>query len=323
MPAFNAREDIARALRDLLSQSFRDFEILVVDDGSSDGTGEIVLGFRDARIRLVTLPGNRGLVGALNAGLAEARGLWIARQDADDRCHPSRLSLQHELVRSSPGAVLFYSRARLIDRRGWWRGSMRPPLTGEGLRWDLCFRNAVPHTSAVFPAELVRRELGGYRGDNVTADFDLWSRLLRLGTAAGHPRALVSYRIHSGSIMGREHAAPLRATTEGLRAILMENLRDWLGASGETCSLVASAWLEPGSVAWNDYFAATDALAGSHHGISLSLIAEEDLSLLHRAAGVSRECAERMLSSMQEVSPRRHDRLPLLRTLALRLTGRI
>jgi len=86
LPAYNARAHIGSAIRDLLAQTFRDFEILVVDDGSRDGTGEVVGSFSDPRIRLITLPKNRGLVGALNSGLAEARGRWVARQDADDRC---------------------------------------------------------------------------------------------------------------------------------------------------------------------------------------------------------------------------------------------
>jgi len=94
--------------------------------------------FSDPRIRLLRLPENRGLVGALNAGLAEARGKWIARQDADDRCRPDRLGRQNELISRNPEAVLFYSWATLIDERGWWRGTLRPPPDDAGLRWDLC-----------------------------------------------------------------------------------------------------------------------------------------------------------------------------------------
>lgn len=319
MPAFNARDHIARAIRDLLRQSYRDFEILVVDDGSTDGTGDVVRSFRDDQIRLLELPVNMGLVAALNAGLAESRGHWIARQDADDRCRPRRLLHMRELIHSSPEGVLFYSRARLIDGRGLWRGTMSPPLTSGELRWDLSFRNAVPHTSAVFSREVVS-EIGGYRGDNVTADFDLWSRLLRSGTAAGHPGMLVSYRIHSGSIMGRENAAPVSSTTEGLRGILTGNLREWLGATPEVSSRVAAAWLAPGSIPWDEYFTATEDLASHHRGIPPAVIAEEDLGLLHRAAGVSRDCAKGFLAAMKRHHPGRYRRMPAFRTLAARMT---
>lgn len=320
LPAFNARAHIGRALRDLLAQTFRDFEILVVDDGSTDGTADVVKTFSDARLRVVTLPENRGLAGALNAGLAEARGRWIARQDADDRSRPDRLERQRTLISETPEAVLVYSRARLIDRRGWWKGTLRPPLTDASLRWDLCFRNAVPHTSAAFPTELVRDELGGYAGDNVTADFDLWSRLLRRGRAAGDAECLVSYRNHSGSIMGRENAAAEKPSNDGLREILCRNLGEWTGATGEEAARISSAWLEPQDGGWAGYFSAREKLAAACPlSPDAGLIAEEDYTLMHRALAASPKCAAAMLSALRKFCPHRYAALPQPRTLLVRL----
>ncbi len=313
------RDHIGRALRDLLAQTFRDFEILVADDGSTDGTADVVKSFTDERLRLIKLPQNRGLVGALNAGLAEARGRWIARQDADDRSRSDRLERQHALIARSPEAVLIYSRARLIDQRGWWKGVLRPPLTDAGLRWDLCFRNAVPHTSAVFPAGLVRDRLGGYAGDNVTADFDLWSRLLRQGSAVGHGDCLVSYRNHARSIMGRENAGSERPSNDGLRRILTSNLQEWAGASAEEASRIAGIWLEPGEIGWPGYFTLTGNLAAKGLSPDPGLIAEEDYTLMHRALSVSPRCAGIMLLAMRKYAPRRYASLPRLRTLIIRL----
>ena len=102
LPAYNAGGHISDALRDLLAQTYGDFEIIVVDDGSTDGTKDAVKQFKDRRVRLIPLSSNRGLVGALNAGLAEARGEWIARQDADDRCRADRLERQKQLLIESP-----------------------------------------------------------------------------------------------------------------------------------------------------------------------------------------------------------------------------
>ena len=121
LPVYNAMGHIHRALDDLLAQSFTDFEILVVDDGSTDGSDQVVRRFKDPRIRLISQERNGGLVSALNAGLAEARGAWIARQDADDRCCRERLGRQWNLIHANPQAVLFYSRARLINERGLGR----------------------------------------------------------------------------------------------------------------------------------------------------------------------------------------------------------
>ncbi|MEI6035983.1 MAG: hypothetical protein WCS65_17085, partial [Verrucomicrobiae bacterium] len=221
----------------------------------------------------------------------------------------------------NPAAVLFYSRATLIDRRGWWRGTLRPPLDADGLRWDLCFRNSVPHTSAVFPTKLVRDELGGYAGDNVTADFDLWSRLLRRGDAMGDPECLVSYRNHGGSIMGKENAAAKKASSEGLREIQRSNLRAWTGAQAETSTRIAAAWLMPGGAGWGKYFTARESLVGCALRPGSRLIAEEDYTLMHRALAASRKCAAEMLAAMREICPGRYAALPQPRTAIARLMG--
>ena len=322
LPAYNAGGHISDALRDLLAQTYGDFEIIVVDDGSTDGTKDAVKQFKDRRVRLIPLSSNRGLVGALNAGLAEARGEWIARQDADDRCRADRLERQKQLLIESPGAVLLYSRARLIDERGWWRGTMRPPLIDRELRWDLCFRNSVPHTSAVFPTALVRDGLNGYAGDNVTADFDLWSRLLRNGTAVGDVESLVSYRNHSGSIMGRENADKEKRSNIGLTPILEKNLREWSGASGGEARVIASAWLDPAEADWGGYFSIREHLASASPLPVPSLIAEEDYTLMHRAAGVSRECVAAMLRAMKSIAPMRYQALPQPRTFMTRFLNK-
>ncbi len=319
LPAYNARAHIRRALADLTAQTFRDFEIVVVDDGSTDDTADIVKSVPDPRIRLIRLPRNRELVDALNSGLAEARGKWIARQDADDRCRPDRLDRQRRLVSRNPEAVLFYSRATLIDGRGWWRGTLRPPIDDAGLRWDLCFRNPIPHTSAVFPADLVRNEMGGYSGDNVTADFDLWSRLMRKGSAAGDNACLVSYRNHGSSIMGRENSSGEKPSNSGLRGILIRNLCDWSGASEADAERIAATWLEPAGAGWAGYFSLREKLAKGSTNQTAGLIAEEDYTLMHRALGVSVKCAATMLSAMRRVCPARYAALPQPRTAITRL----
>jgi hypothetical protein len=321
LPVHNARPHLGRVLRDLLAQTFRDFEIIAVDDGSTDGSSELLKACLDKRLRVITFPENRGLVAALNAGLTEARGAWIARQDADDRCREDRLACQRGLILRNPDTVFIYSRARLIDGRGWWCGTMRPPLDDGGLRWDLCFRNAVPHTSAVFPSRLVRDELNGYSGDNVTADFDLWSRLLRRGGAVGDLRCLVSYRNHSGSIMGREHASDEKPSSAGLRGILLENLIEWGGAGTDEARIMADAWLFPGDADWGEYFSIREHLVSKRTGVPSSLIADEDYTLLHRAAAVSPDCASTMLKAMRAEFTRRYDALPQPRTLIARIMG--
>jgi len=317
MPAYNAERYIELAVRDVLAQSFNDFELIVVDDGSTDATMEKLSGFSDPRIRVHQMDKNSGLVAALNAGLGLARGRWIARQDADDRCRKDRLECQAACISANESAVLFYSRATLINARGWWRGVLRPPLSDADLRWDLCFRNAVPHTSVVFPTRLVRDELGGYAGDNVTADFDLWSRLLRKGTSQGDREQLVCYRNHSTSIMGQE--TKQAQSHEGLRTILQANLRDWAGASEEEATCISCAWLSPQSTEWRAYFTLRESLASRDLSPQQQTLSEEDYTLLHRAFSVSRATGAGMLAALRDIAPVRYQALPWFRTAIARL----
>jgi hypothetical protein len=165
----------------------------------------------------------------------------------------------------------------------------------------------------------VRDELGGYAGDNVTADFDLWSRLLRKGSATGHGECLVSYRNHSGSIMGRENAGRDKRSNDGLRRILTWNLQEWGGATAEEAARIAGLWLEPSEIGWPGYFSITGRLAGKGLAPGRSLVSEEDYTLMHRAVSVSPRCAGTMLLAMRQFSPQRYAALPQPRTLVTRL----
>jgi len=322
LPAFNAKAHIGAAIRDILAQTFREFELLVVDDGSTDGTSECVAKFSDPRLRLIRFPANQGLVAALNAGLHEARGKWIARQDADDRSRRDRLAKQARLLSENPDKLLVYSQARLIDEWGFWRGKLRPPVEDKGLRWDFCFRNPIPHTSAVFPLELARDVLGGYRDCKACEDYDLWSRLLRHGKAVGSPETLVSYRNHAASIMGQEHAVQAESRNVALKEIMANNLREWIGANEQEVALLASAWLGNGDVDWEVYFKVTNRFAIGELSPSTDLLAEQDFTLLNRAVRGSSNRADKMLSTLKKICPQRYEALPKFKIFLTRLLKR-
>lgn len=117
MPAYNAGKYIAEAIRSVLEQDFSDYELLIVDDGSSDDTRKIIDGFKDDRI-LVLAQENKGVSAALNAGLSEARGYYIARFDADDCCLPQRLSRQTAFLDANPDYVLTGSEVEYMTEKG-------------------------------------------------------------------------------------------------------------------------------------------------------------------------------------------------------------
>uniref|UniRef100_UPI003999BDEB glycosyltransferase family 2 protein n=1 Tax=Roseovarius halophilus (ex Wu et al. 2025) TaxID=3376060 RepID=UPI003999BDEB len=171
MAAHDCEDTIATALRAMQAQSWRDFELLVIDDASTDGTARVVAAeaVRDPRIRLIPLSQNRGAYGARNAGLAEARGRFLTLHDADDWSHPERLARQARFLLENPGfAGCLGQQARCLPdlRVSRWTG------TGE-----LVFENM---TSLMLPTELVHGCLGGWDDVRVSADSELLRRVRRL-----------------------------------------------------------------------------------------------------------------------------------------------
>jgi glycosyltransferase involved in cell wall biosynthesis len=116
LPVFNGERFISQAVQSILHQTYSDFELIIINDGSTDGTLNILRDFQtaDSRIRLITRA-NRGLATSLNEGIAMARGQWIARMDADDVSHPNRLSHQFEKLKAQPDLDIVATRAITID----------------------------------------------------------------------------------------------------------------------------------------------------------------------------------------------------------------
>src|ERR1041384_3373929 len=102
-PVFNGEKFLHLSIRSILNQTFRDFELLLIDDGSTDKTREIISGFEDARIRFLSNEKNEGLIFTLNLGIAEAHGEFLARMDADDIAFPERLQKQVDFLEANPG----------------------------------------------------------------------------------------------------------------------------------------------------------------------------------------------------------------------------
>lgn len=208
MPVFNEARLLAAALDSVQAQSVEDFECVVVDDGSTDATPEILAAYagRDPRFLVVTQP-NQGLPHALNTGLAMAQGEWIARLDGDDLMLPNRLERQLAFVEAAPDLAACGCWYDIIDMAGRRRGTRYPqPLTREQLDRMLEDGEALTFTH---PTMLYRRELalqlGGYRAQYYPSeDIDLFARMLATGAAILiQPEVLMQYRIRPSSISGR------------------------------------------------------------------------------------------------------------------------
>lgn len=209
LPVRNGEAFLPEALASIGAQTFTGFELLIIDDGSTDASLAIVRehAARDPRI-LVVERQHEGVVGTLNAGIALARGRYIARMDADDVALPTRLEKQIAFLDAHPECVAVGSAVELIDQEGEALGDAQYPRTHEEITAALM--NAHDHATLVHPTVMVRRdalqEVGGYRSSRFPSeDLDLWLRLSDLGELANLPDQLLRYRRHKNSVSMREN----------------------------------------------------------------------------------------------------------------------
>jgi hypothetical protein len=201
MPVDNAERFVAQTVESVLAQTFDDFEFLIINDGSTDRSPQILQDFagRDPRVRLVSRP-NTGYVVALNEGLGLARGEFVARIDADDLADPRRLELQVARMRAEPSLVALGSNAWAMDEDGRMLGDYDVPLTHEEIEANhLKGSSSVHHPAVMLRPEAVKR-VGGYRRQFMPCeDFDLWLRLGEVGRLANLPEKLLTKRLFAGS----------------------------------------------------------------------------------------------------------------------------
>jgi hypothetical protein len=218
-PVFNAARYVEAAVASVLAQDFADFEFIIIDDGSTDGTAELLGGLASAepRIRLLQQP-NRGIVASMNRGLAEARGALVARMDADDLSLPGRFRRQVTALQGRPALAAVGGHVRIIGPDGVASGVALSPTGPRRIR-------AVSrrHSPLFHPAAMMRRDLvtalGGYRAVlELAEDYDLWLRLLDAGHELDNVPALVlDYRVHPSNLSGSV-AGPLAARALMARA---------------------------------------------------------------------------------------------------------
>lgn len=200
MPVYNAEKFLPEAIKSVLAQTYTDFELLIINDGSTDRSREIILSFCDPRIRLIDNEKNMRLVFSLNKGLQLAKGKYIARQDADDIASPKRLKKQIEYLEKNPQIVLLGSWAEIIDERGKLISVWKRPTGHCSIVWRLLFNNCLVHSSVMFPRDNVLK-VGGYNSSTVYGqDYDLWVRLSKVGKIKQLPEVLLKHRVSSESI---------------------------------------------------------------------------------------------------------------------------
>jgi hypothetical protein len=212
MSVYNGERHLAAAIESILQQTFRDFEFLIIDDGSTDGSWQLLENYagRDARIRLRKHAQNQGLTSCLNELVAQAQGEYLARMDADDICLSGRFIRQVEWLDAHPACGVLGTSYRLMDEEEETLLDCHFANDPDFLRWYLCFQNPLAHPTIMARTELFR-SLGGYSEERRYAeDYDLWWRVVIVSELGCLPEVLTSLRRHPGSVSERHKEEQLR-----------------------------------------------------------------------------------------------------------------
>jgi hypothetical protein len=200
MPVYNGARYLRQAVESVLSQTVRELELVVVDDGSRDNSREIVEGFArsDPRVRLISRDGNEGVTSALNEGWRQAAAPYIARLDSDDVALPARLARQLEYLEAQSSVAAVGGAVIWLDGDGRRLATKRFATSDRGIRATLETQSPLAH-----PAALLRRTaleaVGGYRLDQAE-DYDLWLRLSERWRLANLAVPVTLYRLHPAQI---------------------------------------------------------------------------------------------------------------------------
>ena len=217
LPVYNAERYVAESVRSILEQTFTDFELLVIDDGSTDNSAAVVRGFSDPRIRIITNAENKGQTRAFNIGAREAKGEFIARQDADDRSEPTRLAEQLAHMRANPSIALLGTDMKEQIDDNIRVTNPRPQ--------NPAFKDLLKHNSIVGASVMIRHSVvdGSCLYDEtfkLAEDYELTLRMAKRHRVSTLSRPLYIVRTHADSTSRRG------ADAELLWAMLARDLHD-------------------------------------------------------------------------------------------------
>ena len=199
MSVYNGEQFLVEAVESILGQTFKDFEFIIINDGSTDSSLRILEGFKDPRIKIISRP-NKGLVASLNEGVEAASADLIARMDADDLSMPDRLDLQVKYFDSHPGCVLLGASFIVTDESDEKLYEEMLLTEDADLRMVMRLQNAFAHGATMYRKKTFIKA-GGYRDDyGPTEDYDLWRRIMALGKINNLPHVLYRWKSNPAGI---------------------------------------------------------------------------------------------------------------------------
>ena len=234
MPMYNASAFLQECIDSILNQTFKDFELIIIDDGSTDNSIKIVESYADGRIRLY--PSTHNYIHSLNKGMALARGKYVARMDADDMMYPERLEKEWEFMEQHPEVDVCGSG---VETFGIWGRALPVCTEHKDIASAMVFQSPMFHPTVIFRAEKIRElywesgECKLYDPQYVYAeDYALWVKLLQQGFVfANIKEPLVHYRLSESQITS-VHTEEMEEKGKAIRV----NMAEYVGSLLENCS---------------------------------------------------------------------------------------
>jgi glycosyltransferase involved in cell wall biosynthesis len=265
MAARNAEATLREAIDSVLAQSFDDFDLVVVDDGSDDRTPEILASYGDERLTVLRNDRSVGLAASLNRGLSRCEGRYVARQDADDRSRPDRFARQVQFLDTHAQVALVGSWYRTIDDAGSVLGELELPADATSLRWHLLYYCPFVHSAVTARSETLT-EAGGFDESFAYAsDYDLWSRIARRSFVANIPDYLVDYRLSPTSMTETFGAAVTDEPRRIARAYLADLYGPATAPDPDFLETISALLFRPHLLAQTDDVRASARAALRHH----------------------------------------------------------
>jgi len=221
MPAYNAEKYIAKSIRSIICQTYKNWELIIVNDGSTDGTAQIIQEFlqKDSRLKLLDNGTNKGLIVTRNKGLAASNGKYIANLDSDDLANSERLEKQVAFLENNTAHVLLGSACIHIDAKGKKIASIERNIPNDHLKTLLLFSNYFINSSVMMRADQAKT-LRYIEGFAPAEDYQFFSQLCKLGSVGNLNEKLVEYRIHDQNVSSLQKGEKLSAVKKIQEALL-------------------------------------------------------------------------------------------------------
>lgn len=211
MPVYNGEKYLREAIDSIINQTFGDFEFLIINDGSTDKSDEIIRSYNDSRIVYLQNDGNKGLVFTLNYGISKAKGEFIARMDADDISAPTRFENQVKALEANPDIGICGTWAKIIGSANVFKVECE----NEKIKCLLLFLNQFIHPSVMFRKSILEKNQIRYETNDFPAeDYALWIRLAPFVEMMNIPELLLNYRVHPNQISTASSERQKRKTND-------------------------------------------------------------------------------------------------------------